>query len=629
MYFKATFRNHPESGSLCPYYRLVESYRNIDNRICHKTILNVGFIVDLKPEQLNIIQKKLTQMATRSVDLFEIEDPFLQPYIDGFWNQILANKTIDIIANPKIRNDKTWVDLESIKHTQVREVGAEYIGHQTLNKLYLNELLSNLGWSQEKIQLTYTQIISRALYPFSEYKTTRWIQENSAVCELSGYPLEKITKDKLYKNALDLYVIKDELEQHFSKRTNELFDIQDKIVLFDLTNTYFEGRKEKSEIAKFGRSKEKRSDAKLIVLAMVVNPEGFPKYTQILEGNTTDSASLPNMIDKLRLKTANLTTKALVVLDAGIATEENLKLIQEKGYDYVCVSRSKIKDYSIKDGAILHQIKTQNKEEISLQRVHCVGQTDYILRVKSPGKKLKEDAMKNQFELRFEEEIEKIKSSLTKKKGVKKYDKVNQRIGRAIQKYPSVSKYYQITAIGISGKNATDLICQKKEIQDKEAQENAGTYFVKTSLQGSDEQTVWEIYNTIREIESTFRCLKTDIDLRPIYHKNDNASMAHLHLAILAYWLVNTVRHQLKTQKINYEWREIVRIANTQKVVYSTAKNKMDELIEVKKCSEPSDKLKAIYEGLKIKKQPFTKKSVVHKLEIKNHQHTINKGSPV
>ena len=101
--------------------------------------------------------------------------------------------------------------------------------------------------------------------------------------------------------------------------------------------------------------------------------------------------------------------------------------------------------------------------------------------------------------------------------------------------------------------------------------------------------------------------------------------MAHLHLAILAYWLVNTVRHQLKSQKINCEWREIIRIANTQKVVYSTAKNKIDELIEVKKCSEPSDKLKAIYEVLKIKKQPFTKKSVVHKLEIKNHQCAINK----
>ena len=628
MYFKATFRNHPELGPFCPYYRLVESYRNIEDRVCHKTILNVGFVPELKPEQLNIIQKKLTQLASGTGDLFIEEDSILDAYVARFWDQILSNKTIDIVAKSKNTNSKTWVDLESIKHEEVREIGAEYIGYQTLNKLQLNTLLETLGWDEEKIQLTYTQIISRAVYPFSEHKTTRWIQENSAVCELSGYPLEKITKDKLYKNALDLYEIKDELEQHFSKKTNELFDIQDKIILFDLTNTYFEGRKDKSEIARFGRSKEKRSDAKLIVLAMVVNPEGFPKYTKILEGNTTDSASLPNMIDKLRLKTLDLSVKAIVVIDAGIATDENLKLIQEKGYDYVCVSRSKIKDYSIKDGEVLHLIKTQNKEEISLQRVHSSGQTDYILRVKSPGKKLKEDAMRTQFELRFEEEIEKIKSSLTKKNGVKKYDKVNQRIGRAIQKYPSVSKYYQITAVGNSGENATDLIYQKKEIQDKEAQENAGTYFIKTSLESRDEQTVWKIYNTIREIESTFRCLKTDIDLRPIYHKNDDASMAHLHLAILAYWLVNTVRHQLKNQKINCEWREIVRIANTQKVVYSTAKNKTDEQIEVKKCSEPSDKLKEIYAVLKIKNRPFTKKSVVHKLEIKNYQCSINKGSP-
>ncbi|MBC7440284.1 MAG: hypothetical protein H7250_09915 [Flavobacterium sp.] len=106
-----------------------------------------------------------------------------------------------------------------------------------------------------------------------------------------------------------------------------------------------------------------------------------------MEGNTTDSASLLNMIDKLRLKTSNSTTKALVVLHAGIATGETLKLIQEKGYDYVCVSRSKIKHYSIKDGEILHRIKTQNKEEISLQRVHPSGANRlYFARKKSMGK---------------------------------------------------------------------------------------------------------------------------------------------------------------------------------------------------------------------------------------------------
>jgi hypothetical protein len=630
MYFKSILRKHLELGQFCPYYRLVESYRNLENRICHRTLLNVGFLPELKPEHLNIIQKELNQLVAGKGDLFEDEDAFTKPYVSQFWEQLVVGKRIDSdgkkLSPIDSKKSKTWVDLQSIKHNEVREVGAEWIGFQTLNKLHLQDFLINLGWSEERIQLTYTQIISRAVYPFSEFKTTRWIKENSAICELTGYPIDKMTKDKLYQNALSLYGIKDELEQHLSNKTNELFDIQDKIVLFDLTNTYFEGRKDKSAIAKFGRSKEKRSDAKLIVLAMVVNPEGFPKYTQILEGNTADSSSLPNMIEKLRLKTSGSNAKTLVVLDAGIATSENLKLITEKGYDYVCVSRSKIKDYTINKGDVARQIKTQNKEEISLQRVHSELETDYLLRIKSPGKKLKEDAMKKQFETRFEEEIEKIKLSLTKKNGVKKFDKVNQRIGRAIQKYPSVSKYYEIDVKGNQNENATEIICKKNKERDEEEQEKMGTYFIRTSLKSTDEETLWTIYNTIREIESTFRCLKTDIDLRPIYHKNDDASMAHLQLGILAYWLVNTIRHQLKKGQINCDWREIVRIANTQKVVYSTAKNKEDNLIGIKKCSEPNDKLIKIYKALSLKNYPFTKKSVVHKSEIKKNEGLIDKG---
>ena len=628
MYFKSTLRKHPELGQFCPYYRLVESYRNLENRICHRTLLNIGFLPELKTEDLNLIQKKLNALVAGKVDLFEEKNLVLKPYITKFWEQILANKSIDFTGNSLFltqpKSDKTWVDLQSIKHNEVREVGAEWIGYQTLKNLNLQGFLETIGWSEEKIQLTLTQIISRAVYPFSEFKTTRCIKESSAICELTGFPIEKITKDKLYKNSLDLYGIKDELEQHLSKKTNELFDIQDKIVLFDLTNTYFEGRKDGSKIAKFGRSKEKRSDAKLMVLAMVVNPEGFPKYTQILEGNTADSASLPNMVEKLRLKTSDSNAKALVVLDAGIATEDNLKLILEKGFDYVCVSRSKIKDYTIDKGDIARQIKTQNKEEITLQRVRSEKETDYLLRIKSPGKKLKEDAMRNQFEARFEEQIEIIKLSLTKKKGVKKFDKVNQRIGRAIQKYPSISKNYLIDVVGKQGENATDIIYKKNEKQDQEALEKAGTYFIRTSLKSTDEETLWTIYNTIREIESTFRCLKTDLDLRPVYHKNDDASMAHLHLGILAYWLVNTIRHQLKKEKINSDWREIIRIASTQKVVYSSVKNMQDNLIVVKKCSEPNQDLVAIYKVLNLKNYPFTKKSVVHKSENLKSESLVN-----
>ena len=116
---------------------------------------------------------------------------------------------------------------------------------------------------------------------------------------MAGYDKEQVTKDKLYGISKQLYREKEELENYLSKFTNELFNLEDKIILYDLTNTYFEGRMIDSKFAKFGRSKEKRTDAKLIVLAVIVNTEGFLKYSDIFEGNTSDCATLQTVITKL------------------------------------------------------------------------------------------------------------------------------------------------------------------------------------------------------------------------------------------------------------------------------------------------------------------------------------------
>ena len=130
---------------------------------------------------------------------------------------------------------------------------------------------------------------------------------------------------------------------------------------------------------------------------------------------------------------------------------------------------------------------------------------------------------------------------------------------------------------------------------------------------------IWNIYNTIREIENSFRTLKSDLDLRPIYHKNDKSTMAHLHLGILAYWLVNTIRHQLKAKGVNSNWSEIVRIANTQKVITTTGHNTSDKKVSIRKCSVPNQKLQSILDILKLKYQPFRKrKSVVHRKTLDN-----------
>jgi transposase len=128
-------------------------------------------------------------------------------------------------------------------------------------------------------------------------------------------------------------------------KTNELFDIKDKIVFYDLTNTYFEGRKVGSELAQFGRSKEKRSDCKLVSLALVVNAEGFVKYSKIYEGNIYEAHTLASIVDALAINTS-LSAKPVVVMDAGISEEANLKMLKEKGYDYLCVTKAKLKEYT-------------------------------------------------------------------------------------------------------------------------------------------------------------------------------------------------------------------------------------------------------------------------------------------
>ena len=620
-------RVNPKTGNLSGYYRLIESYRDITGRVCQRTILAAGFLDDLSAEQLNQIQRGLKlRIEGLSNTLFAEEtDPVVAVHIAQFYHQLTKEKRIDVPAAGNQNKHWQTIDINSIRNKDVRELGGEWLCYQAIRQLKLDGFLHSRGWSPEQVSLAITHLISRAVYPASEYKTSHWIKENSAVCEITGYDVNKITKDRLYSISQALYAEKDSLEQYLSKKTNELFDLQDKIMLYDLTNTYFEGEKRHSSKARFGRSKEKRSDARLIVLAVVINPEGFIKYSTIYEGNKADCKTMADMIEKLRLSTSLTEKRALVVIDAGIATDENLRLIREKGYDYLCVSRSAIKDYVIEPGNDSVTITDKKNQKIELCKVSVDNNTDYYLRVKSQAKRIKEMAMSSRFKDRFEQGLTKIECSLHKKGGVKKLDKVYERIGRLKQKYPSIHRFYQIEAKSNKNNNiATSLHWNIKPVSDPD--QDSGTYFLRTSLGEPDENMVWLFYNIIREIEYTFRVLKTDLDIRPIFHQNDESAMAHLHLGLLAYGLVNTIRYQLKKENIRSSWSEIVRIMNTQKCVTTIAQNKQDELIMIRKSSEPEVKAKQIYDALHYKSVPFIKrKSVVLKTELRNPFSSQNK----
>lgn len=646
MYFKVSMRTNPETGIYSGYYRLVESYRNQDGRVCHRTILNAGYLDELNTDQLNLIQKILTSKVNNpDIPLFNLpysDDPVVVHYVDQFFNRMVAEKRIDIFIDkpnkkPSINGkDLQTIDMNSIRNKDVREVGAEWLSYQAINQLQIAPFLERQGWTEDEVKLAQTHIISRAVYPASELETTRWIKENSSVCEVTGYDIEKVTKDRLYGISQKLYSLQEPLEQHLSLRTNELFDIEDRIMLYDLTNTYFEGRKQGSKLAKHGRSKEKRSDAKLVVLALVVNPEGFIKYSSILEGNMADPKTLEGMIGKLRVKTSSSAKKALVVIDAGIATEANLEMIKSNGYDYLCVSRSNLKNYEIEAGKQAVTVTDNRKQKINLCHVRSGNNTDYYLKVESQAKEKKEHSMNELFRSRFEAELQKIANSLTKKGGIKQQDKVYERIGRAKQKYPSIHRYFDITTeikeevapkrkpkSANADKQRGPIVASIKWTIKEGIDINArsGVYFLRTSIEAQAEDMVWQFYNTIREIEATFRVLKTDLELRPIYHQKDENTMAHLNLGLLAYWLVNTVRHQLKASQIHMGWREIIRTMNTQKAVTTLAQNIHDQVIMIRRCSEPNSNVRQLYDALKYKYAPFVKKKyVVHKSELDDCQ---------
>ena len=296
MYFKATIRNNPSTGKLGSYYRLIESYRNQEGRVCHRTLLNIGFN-GFTPLELNRIAKLLTVKCQRQGKVFfdmnyHTETPVVRQYVDELYERLVNEKKIDVPQLAQASgggghskppgSDWATIDLNSLRNKDIREIGCEWICYQALEQLGVSKFLSSqVDWLPDDVRLALTHIISRAVYPASELKTSRWIQENSAVCEVTDFAIEKINKDRLYSISRRLYSIKDELETYLSHRTNELFDIDDKIILYDLTNTYFEGTKRGSQLARYGRSKDSRKDAKLVVLALVINPFGFIKHSSI------------------------------------------------------------------------------------------------------------------------------------------------------------------------------------------------------------------------------------------------------------------------------------------------------------------------------------------------------------
>jgi len=297
MHANVQLRFNPATGCEAPYYRLKESYRSVRGTVHSLIILNIGFEPALTPLQMRRIAYALTDRFAnrRQASLFRKLDGLTdeeRAYAERYWKRMIDEGQIDRFNKKEAEADKEkerYIDLDTMEHTDAREVGAEWLCKQTIDRLGLEQFLRSRGWSDTQVKTALSHLIVRTVYAPSEFATHRIMRDNSAACELySGTPDWIPGINSLYDVPDRLYEIKDELERHLCQRTDDLFNCDNRIILYDLTNFYFEGSKRASVKAKFGRSKEKRSDCKLLVLALAINTDGFIRYSSILEGNTAD-----------------------------------------------------------------------------------------------------------------------------------------------------------------------------------------------------------------------------------------------------------------------------------------------------------------------------------------------------
>ena len=622
MFIKKIDKNSPKTGRSYFTYRLCESYR-IDSKVRHRNILNIGKLEHIRKEDFKLLCDRIEQKVRGINTLFSSLPEHIEKEAEFIYRRILNEKLLDctiasaspagkdndeISENPDIRK----VDIQSITHEDSRSFGGEWLSKQMLDSSGLSHFLSQNIDNEDIEKLISVEIISRMIHPSSELETSRWLKNESSLCEIMS--LEK-TPDhrKLYQAARKLYAQKEKVEDFLYQHFASQYPDRMRLCLYDLTNFYFEGRKEGSTLCQFGCSKEKRSDAKLISLAVMTDGQGFIRRSKIYRGNISEPSTLRDVISELTpdsKKDRNLFhSKPVVVMDAGIATEENLTYLRANGFDYICVSRSSLQDYSLAATGI-KTVCDNRHHPIELRMVASSAKDDgdLYLCVKSPMKQHKEASMSSKLTQRFVDGLENIKSSLSKKRGIKQEGAVNQRIGRLRQKYPSISKLYKIEVKADENKTAVAIIYE----QSKPATE-AGVYLIRCSQNRITEELIWEIYNILREIERTFRCLKTDLDIRPIHHQKDKNTEAHIFVGIVAYQLVHAIRSALKQNGINHSWNRIRNILSSQSTVTTRMKLENKDSLVLRNVTRPNQEQAKIYSDLKFKQTnpKMRKKAVV------------------
>jgi len=495
---------------------------------------------------------------------------------------------------------RVTVDAERVSIEEAREAGSVHVGHQIWQQLGLNAILSSAGLSERACLLSEVMTLNRLIFPLSEHAMPDWIR-NTALGDILGTDLSSLNDDALYRNLDRLHPHRELIERELSAREKSLFQLDDTLYLYDLTSTYFEGQAESNPQAKRGYSRDKRPDCKQVLVGLVLDGDGFPKAHEVWEGNRQDRSTVKEMLASLEKRTGKQ-AGSTVVVDRGMAYEENLEQIRASGHHYLVASRqpernSWLAEFESEDQweEVLRTPSPRNpgqkKSMVRIQR-RQKGEQVYILCL-SEGREAKDRAIREKQEQRLLADLEALKTRI-EKGHLKDPAKIHEAIGRLKERYPRVARYYRMEYEDESNRFSWQQDLDKKAIAEK----LDGGYLLKTDHQDLSADEIWRTYMLLTRVEAAFRTMKSPLMERPIFHHLENRTQTHIFLCVLAYHLLTVIEKRFLDRGVHTSWWTLRQQLSTHQVVTVVLPTGTGKILKIRKATTPEPVHKEIYATL-------------------------------
>ena len=453
------------------------------------------------------------------------------------------------------------VRVRGARVERTRDFGSVYLALTLWRALELDKLLertmpSGRGHIPWHIVATILSL-ARFCEPSSELHIADTWYERTSLDDLMGVADHAVNPDRLYRAHDHLLKHKDDIENHLKERFTTLFDAQYELLLYDVTSTYFEGEAKANPQAKRGHSRDHRPDCKQVCIGLVVTQEGLPVAYEVFEGNRHDSTTLQEIIEAMEHKHGK--ARRVWVLDRGMVSDENLQFLRDRDGQYlVGTPKATLRSF---EQALLDQDWTQVEEGIDVKlRPGPDGNETFIL-CRSTARREKEKAMHDRFEKRIEEGLQSLKRRLDKAKKKPHRSQVERQIGRLLGKNSRAAGLFDVKVNDVERegvKGFLNVTWTKRKKWREWAQLSEGCYLLRTNLVGWSPQDLWKTYIQLTQAESAFRTQKTELNLRPIWHRREDRVQAHILFSFLAYAMWKTLEQWMSRSGLGNGPRPVI-----------------------------------------------------------------------